>query len=53
MALRAESSAATATRVMAVAAPGMPAASKTAANGLFKPAEPTGTTAAMTKIAPM
>jgi hypothetical protein len=38
---------------MAVAAPGMPAASSTAANGLFSPAEPTGTTAAMTKMAPM
>ena len=39
--------------VMALAAPGMPTASSTAAKKLFSPAEPTETTAAITKIAPM
>ena len=52
-AFRADSRATTATRVMAVAAPGMRAASRTPANGENSASEVAGRTAAITKTEPM
>ena len=53
LAFSAESSATTATRVMAAPAPGIRATSSTPANGDFRAADVEGRTAAMTKTEPM